>query len=194
MPLWSWESRCLPPVTSVAESGGTLYASTWSELLYIQNLACCSPVHLRIPTVITLAHKIISGIINVPTARSMSDDMPDEERCSLCPSSGPILRLPDPEPLGEPSSNEDTIAKALVDPDSIPDLIWIACSKCHSWYHSHCILLDDESKRKSIPQAVMEELEKNFKDGWPFEDWTVWLNRWSVHSRCCGIKTNDQVL
>jgi len=141
----------------------------------------------------TLAHKILFGIIHVPAARSMSDDMPDEERCPLCPSSGPILRLPNPEPLGEPSSNEDTIAKAPVDPDSIPDVIWIACSKCQSWYHSHCILLDDESN-KTVPQAVMDELEKNWKDGWPFEDWTVWLNRWSVHSRCRGIKTNDQVL
>jgi F-box/leucine-rich repeat protein 10/11 len=108
----------------------------------------------------------------------MSDDhMPDEERCPLCPSSGPILRVPNADKAGKPSTGEHALVKEPVDPDSVPDLVWIACTKCQTWYHSSCLLLDSGS-RATIPQPVREELEKNTKDEWPFEDWTIWINRW----------------
>jgi F-box/leucine-rich repeat protein 10/11 len=103
----------------------------------------------------------------------------DDERCPLCPSSGPPTRSTvDPSPAL--TSGDDLAHASDIDP---PDLFWIACSKCSTWYHSCCLLLADEGTRASVPQAVREEVGKDTKGEGPFQDWTVWINRWSVYTR-----------
>lgn len=98
----------------------------------------------------------------------------DDERCPLCPASGPPTRSTvDPNKSGDPTLNGDS--QAGIEDSS---LFWIACSKCSTWYHSCCLLLADEGVRQSVPQAVREEVEKNAKGDGPFQDWTVWINRW----------------
>jgi hypothetical protein len=91
----------------------------------------------------------------------------DDERCSLCPTSGPPTRSTiDADKSGAQATNGKHN-----DPHD-------ACSKCSTWFHSCCLLLAGEGVRESVPQAVRDEVEKNIKGEGPFQDWTVWVNRW----------------
>ena len=100
----------------------------------------------------------------------------DDERCPLCPTSGPPTRSTiEADKSGAPATNgKDNGVNAAAD----SSLFWIACSKCSTWFHSCCLLLADGGVRESIPQAVRDEVEKNIKGEGPFQDWTVWINRW----------------
>ena len=99
----------------------------------------------------------------------------DDERCSLCPASGPPTRSTiDSAKPGTADGKDDPLPPVT----DFPDLFWIACSRCSTWYHSCCLLLADEGIRASVPAAVREEVEKDTKGEGPFLDWTVWINRW----------------
>lgn len=100
----------------------------------------------------------------------------DDERCPLCPTSGPPTRSTiDTNKSGVSSTNGKEGPSAEVEDSS---LFWIACSKCSTWYHSCCLLLAGNGVRESVPQAVRDEVEKDAKGEGPFQDWTVWINRW----------------
>lgn len=100
----------------------------------------------------------------------------DDERCPLCPISGPPTRSTiDADKSGLQATNDSENTPAEIEDSS---LFWIACSKCSTWYHSCCLLLGDEGVRESVPQAVRDEVGKNTKGDGPFQDWTVWINRW----------------
>ena len=93
-----------------------------------------------------------------------------DEQCPLCPAAGPptkaSVRSQDP-------ANGDTTPE-----DEAVDLVWIACSRCNSWFHSCCILLADPAVRETVPQGVRNEVETSHKDETPFFDWTIWINKW----------------
>lgn len=103
----------------------------------------------------------------------------EEDRCPLCPSSGPPSH-----PSGLAGASPATAEDRDGQDDSL-DLVWIACSKCHTWYHSACLLLSpDESDKATVPQSVRDEVKGRYEGGEEdkeaFHDWTVWINRWYV--------------
>lgn len=92
----------------------------------------------------------------------------DEEACPLCPAGGPSA-----------IANDRSRDAAGDDPNAdVADLVWIACSKCQTWFHSCCLLLADSSVRDTIPKGVRDEIETNHKGEAPFFDWTIWINKW----------------
>lgn len=96
----------------------------------------------------------------------------DDDKCPLCPEAGPPTITNDrskDEQNGDTKSDDDAV-----------DLVWIACSRCHTWFHSCCLLLSDTSIQETIPQGVRDEVETNHKDEAPFFDWTIWINKWSA--------------
>jgi len=100
----------------------------------------------------------------------------DDERCPLCPTSGPPTRSTiNADKSSATATNGNDGTPAEIEDSS---LFWIACSKCSTWFHSCCLLLADQRVRESLPQLVREEVEKDVKGQGPFQDWTVWINRW----------------
>ncbi|WWC90438.1 uncharacterized protein L201_005373 [Kwoniella dendrophila CBS 6074] len=82
----------------------------------------------------------------------------EQEPCPLCPYSGP------PQP---PSDSSIEV-----------DLLWIACTKCSTWFHSACLLLGDEKVKSTIPQSIIDEIQENRKDESVWFNWTQWINKW----------------
>nr|XP_019011725.1 uncharacterized protein I206_03830 [Kwoniella pini CBS 10737]OCF50506.1 hypothetical protein I206_03830 [Kwoniella pini CBS 10737] len=95
---------------------------------------------------------------------------PEPEVCPLCPSTGP------PQPSSDKSTNE-------------VDLVWIACTKCATWYHSVCLLLAEDDVKATIPRSIFEEVEENRKDEGAWFNWTQWINKWYCLS--CISKASD---
>ncbi|WWC63582.1 uncharacterized protein I303_106187 [Kwoniella dejecticola CBS 10117] len=91
-------------------------------------------------------------------ADNLSND-PEVEVCPLCPSTGP------PQPPSTQVTGE-------------VDLVWIACTKCSTWYHSVCLFLADEKIRSTIPPSIVEEAETNRKDEGAWFNWTQWIDKW----------------
>lgn len=105
-----------------------------------------------------------------------------DERCPLCPVAGPptSASLRDEKPL-DATEGDDRLEKsdpAQEDIDDIANLVWIACSRCETWFHSCCLLLANTEIRETIPQGVRDEVETSHSDEAPFFDWTVWISRW----------------
>ncbi|WRT68668.1 uncharacterized protein IL334_005647 [Kwoniella shivajii] len=88
------------------------------------------------------------------------------ELCPLCPSSGP------PQP---PRS------KAKLEANLEVDLVWIACTKCSTWFHSACLYLGDENVQSTIPKDIVKEVEVNRKDEGAWFNWTQWIDKWYCH-------------
>lgn len=115
----------------------------------------------------------------------MSNALPpsdDDERCPLCPAAGPptfaSVRGDQTAKVADGDAAGESIGETTSGIDDSANLVWIACSRCETWYHSCCLLLAGDEVRETIPQAVRDEVETNHKDEAPFFDWTVWINRW----------------
>lgn len=108
----------------------------------------------------------------------------DDERCDLCQVSGPPTFASIRSGKSSDANNADRPLEAGVNGqdaiDDVSNLVWIACSRCTSWYHSCCLLLARDDIRETIPKAVRVEAETSHSDEAPFFDWTIWIDRWYV--------------
>ncbi len=97
-----------------------------------------------------------------------------EDRCPLCPPSGP--------PLPSAKDPLDLLAAAAtnVEPadDDGPDFIWISCSRCAIWFHSVCLLMGNEKPRETVPLQVREEIVVNHAEEGAWTNWVGWIDKW----------------
>ena len=103
----------------------------------------------------------------------MKEDSEVEDRCVLCPPSGPPPASSDRDPL-------DLLATAATDsdPDDGPGCIWISCSRCGLWYHSVCLLLADVKTRETVPSEIRQEIEGYYQQEGPWTKWVDWIDKW----------------
>uniref|UniRef100_A0A1B9FYQ8 [histone H3]-dimethyl-L-lysine(36) demethylase n=1 Tax=Kwoniella bestiolae CBS 10118 TaxID=1296100 RepID=A0A1B9FYQ8_9TREE len=93
----------------------------------------------------------------------------EQETCPLCKLTG-VPQIPGSEP-GSDTSSYDV------------ELVWIACSKCDTWYHSACLMLGDEKVRTTIPHEIIQEVEGNRKEeGGAWFNWPQWIDRWYCYT------------
>ncbi|KAK6910935.1 hypothetical protein I203_104970 [Kwoniella mangroviensis CBS 8507] len=87
----------------------------------------------------------------------------EQETCPLCKITGPPS-----QPGSEPSEVE---------------LIWMACTKCDTWYHSACLFLGDEKVRSTVPDEILKEVEgKRKEEGGAWFNWPQWIDRWYCYT------------
>ncbi|OCF40722.1 hypothetical protein I317_05494 [Kwoniella heveanensis CBS 569] len=109
--------------------------------------------------------------------------------CPLCPFTGP----PQPAQPRNTERSKVTMRSEEEEKEKEDDstaMIWIACTKCSSWFHSACLLLSEEAGvRSTVPAAIVEEVLVNrIEEGGPWSDWTTWVSKW--YCKGCLDKTN----
>ncbi|ORY29669.1 hypothetical protein BCR39DRAFT_531569 [Naematelia encephala] len=141
-----------------------------------------------------------------------------EERCALCPLTGPPARTKAPPSttippeqiieIVQPPASDTSLSRTspfsiglsslqrTTLPPTPPETSanddsfhWIACSNCDVWYHSVCILLGGDEWARSVPEEIRKEIEVNDTGEGAWTNWTGWVGRW--YCKVCIDQEND---
>lgn len=113
-----------------------------------------------------------------------SKDGEEASRCPLCPETGPsappkheagAVQPGDAAPAS-PSGAETTGPSVAGDEDF--NHVWIACTKCHAWYHAACVLVSGEEWESTVPHEVRDEMREAYPDQGVWFDWAQWVEKW----------------
>ncbi|WWD19304.1 hypothetical protein CI109_103762 [Kwoniella shandongensis] len=108
------------------------------------------------------ADQSVPSAVEVTLPSGTASPEKEQETCPLCPASGPPIRSTSTFTTGD-------IETALV---------WIACTKCSTWYHSACLFLGDEKSKGSVPRDIVDEVEKRYGEEGAWFNWTEWIDKW----------------
>lgn len=76
------------------------------------------------------------------SAQSTTADSEQEETCPLCPSGKPPQPSAYPPEIAGKGDTPAMLRQAEKEGEDGIDLPWIGCTKCKTWYHAACLVLD----------------------------------------------------